>query len=135
MKKLTVITLILLISLPSAVASSCMDIRKAESQCDYILDTRGTGSMSPVLEGGYKFCCQREPYNTIQIGDIAVYNSGGVSIVHRVVYKDQFGYVMKGDTVWISDTEYMTRQNYVCKLDYIFQGNYEYCTLREYWNK
>lgn len=54
-----------------------------------------TGSMEPAVQAGGVVAVN--PSKIPEPGDIAVYSSGSILIVHRVIHADENGFIFQGD--------------------------------------
>ena len=74
-----------------------------------------TGSMKPLLQGG-EWVVTAAAYNQIQLGQVLVYKApyNQSPIIHRAVQKDNYGWLMSGDSSPISESWFrVTPESYI----------------------
>jgi SOS-response transcriptional repressor LexA len=60
-----------------------------------VTTVQDTGSMLPMIDKGVTIILQAT--NDVQIGDVAVYDTGTQQIIHRIVGEDGDNWIFKGD--------------------------------------
>ena len=65
-----------------------------------------SGSMEPSMSIGDLVIVHRE--KEYRVGDIVVFDSGGLSVTHRILEKAQEGFVTKGDANNVPDKELLS---------------------------
>ena len=70
-----------------------------------------SGSMEPSMSIGDLVIVQRE--KEYRVGDIVVFDSGGLSVTHRILEKAQEGFVTKGDANNVPDKELLSENHII----------------------
>ena len=66
-----------------------------------------------------------------RVGDIVVFDSGGLSVTHRILEKAQEGFVTKGDANNVPDKELLSEKSYHRKGGCCDSYGWEGCTIFE----
>ena len=70
-----------------------------------------SGSMEPSMSIGDLVIVHRE--KEYRVGDIVVFDSGGLSVTHRILEKAQEGFVTKGDANNVPDKELLSENHII----------------------
>lgn len=73
-----------------------------------------SGSMEPSMSIGDLVIVHRE--KEYRVGDIVVFDSGGLSVTHRILEKAQEGFVTKGDANNVPDKELLSENHIIGKV-------------------
>ena len=131
-KNIIIITIILIIATQITMLISC--------QFKYGILVIGSGSMTGAINIGDTVIYEQYKKQTINKGDIIVFNSMGIKTIHRVIeienVNNEIRYITKGDANEKEDIGYITKNNIIgitkFKIKYI---GYPTLWLRELFNK
>ena len=86
----------------------------------HIYDVTGT-SMLPTFGHGSLILARREPFSSIRVGQLIVWDQNGETIFHRVVEVSSESVLTKGDSNRVVDRTWVTPESY---LGTVFAVNY-----------
>ncbi len=109
------LSLLLLLSPAYIFASSLHEDFVDLIDASTIHNVQPTGSMEPVLNEKCYLLVARIAFNELKVGDIILFDTNGLLMVHRIISISSSGSYMatKGDANTVSDPGYVTEQNYV----------------------
>ena len=87
-----------------------------------ILTTYGC-SMYPIITPNTTIFCK--PYDDYNVGDIVAYKNSWTNetFLHRIIYKGDGYFVMKGDNLNKTDVGVMKKEDIICKVVKIIKNN------------
>lgn len=113
---------------PDAPRAELLARQYAKQHGGRVLQTSGTPSMRPLIQGKAFVVVTQEPYGAITRNSVLVYRGRSDSrkpdrslILHRAILHDRYGWLMSGDNNrWSESWDRVTTETYVGTVTAIF---------------